>query len=63
MSQELLQTNNPVSCHKRMPVKLKQEEFSDVEIDLEQQVTNLLPLLLKIKKTILQTIIHIRMYI
>jgi len=45
-----------------MPVKLKQEEFSDVEIDLEQQVTNLLPLLLKIK-TILQTIIHIRMYI
>lgn len=62
MSQELLQTNNPVSCHKRMPVKLKQEEFSDVEIDLEQQVTNLLPLLLKIK-TILQTIIHIRMYI
>lgn len=62
MSQELLQTNNPVSCHKRMPVKLKQEEFSDVERDLEQQVTNLLPLLLKIK-TILQTIIHIRMYI
>lgn len=62
MSQELLQTNNPVSCHKRMPVKLKQEEFSDVEIDLEQQVTNLLPLLLKII-TILQTIIHIRMYI
>jgi len=46
-----------------MPVKLKQEEFSDVERDLEQQVTNLLPLLLKIKKTILQTIIHIRMYI
>jgi len=45
-----------------MPVKLKQEEFSDVERDLEQQVTNLLPLLLKIK-TILQTIIHIRMYI